>query len=121
MVVNFLRTDWQPKHVIIRLFEAIETTKQVLAKNLTKFLDTYGLRKKIITYVKDEGSNLNSMTIALKLVMNCETLELEECYQGNCIGRAFFKACQYVTNDEKATSESMVERTRDENFNLDIF
>jgi len=61
------------------------------------------------------------MTIALKLIVNCETLELEECYQGNCIGHAFFKACQYVTNDEKTTSESIVERTRDENFNLDIF
>jgi hypothetical protein len=61
------------------------------------------------------------MTIALKLIVNYETLELEECYQGNCIGHAFFKACQYVTNDEKATFESMVERTKDENFNLEIF
>lgn len=47
---------------------------------MIKFFDTYGLRKKIITSVQDEGSNLNSMTIALKLVVNCETLRLEECY-----------------------------------------
>jgi hypothetical protein len=41
----------QPKHVTISLFEAIETTSQTLAKILTKLLDKYGLRKKIIVYM----------------------------------------------------------------------
>jgi hypothetical protein len=62
--------------VIIGLFETIETTRQALAKKLTKLLDKYGLRKKIIAYVKDEGSNLNAMTSALKFVVNCEYLRL---------------------------------------------
>jgi hypothetical protein len=34
LVVNFLRIGQQPKHVIIKLFEANETIKQALAKNL---------------------------------------------------------------------------------------
>jgi len=33
---------------------------------------------KIITYVKDEGSNFNVMTGALKFVINCEFIGLEE-------------------------------------------
>jgi hypothetical protein len=43
-------------------------------------LDKYGLRKKIIAFVKDEGSNLNAMTVALKVVVNCEFLGLEESF-----------------------------------------
>jgi hypothetical protein len=31
---------------------------QALAKSLTKLLDQYGLREKIIAYIKDEGSNV---------------------------------------------------------------
>ncbi len=33
-----------------------------MARNLFKLLDQYDLRKKIVTYVKDEGVNLNVMT-----------------------------------------------------------
>jgi hypothetical protein len=54
------------------VFEAIQITKQTLVNNLTKFFDQYGLRDKIIAYVKDEGSNLNNMIIVLKFVMKCD-------------------------------------------------
>jgi hypothetical protein len=50
--------------IIISLFEAIEINGQALANNLTKLLNQYGLRNKIMqAYVKDEGSNLNTMII----------------------------------------------------------
>jgi len=39
-----------------------------LAKKLQKLLQQYWLTKKIIAYVKNEGSNLNIMTNALKSV-----------------------------------------------------
>jgi hypothetical protein len=45
---------------------------------LTIFFDHYGLKNKIIGYVIDEGSKLNSMTIALKFVVKCEVLGLDE-------------------------------------------
>jgi hypothetical protein len=32
-------------------------------------LDNYALRRKIITYVEDEGSNLNTMTTSLKSII----------------------------------------------------
>jgi len=34
LVVNFLRVDQQPKHVVIELFKANEIIEQALAKNL---------------------------------------------------------------------------------------
>jgi hypothetical protein len=49
-----------------------------VSKKLTNPLDKYGLRNKIKTYIKDESSNLNTMTSALKFVIKCEALGLEE-------------------------------------------
>ncbi len=72
-----------------------------MAKNLTKFLDNYALKEKIIVYVKDEGSNLNTMTITLKSIIRCDMLGLEESFQGISFQHAFFKACQYATIKEK--------------------
>jgi len=51
--------------------------------------------------VKDEGSNLNTLTNALTSVLKCETLGLEESFQGTCFGHVFSKACQYATIDDK--------------------
>ncbi len=51
-----------------------------MAKILTKLLDKYGLRKKIIAYVEDEGFNFDVMTSALKFVINCEYLGLKESF-----------------------------------------
>jgi hypothetical protein len=36
------------------------------------------VRKKIIVYVKEEGSNLNTMNITLKSIVSCDMLGLEE-------------------------------------------
>jgi hypothetical protein len=64
-------------------------------------LDRYYKRKKIIVYVKDEGSNLNAMTNAFKFVVCCEILGLEESFQGYCFGQAFSKAYYYATTKNK--------------------
>jgi len=53
------------KKVTIRLFEAVKTISQTLAANLIKLLDQYKLKKQIVAYVKDEGSNLIIMTTTL--------------------------------------------------------
>jgi len=71
LVINFLDENWQPKKVIIGLFEVIETTCQTLVINLSELLDSYGL-KKIIAHVKDEGANLNFKATTFKFVVNCE-------------------------------------------------
>jgi hypothetical protein len=65
---------------------------------LTKLLDQYGLKNKINAYVKHEGSNLNTMIIALKSIVKCEILGLDESFQGSYFGHDFSKACQYDSN-----------------------
>jgi len=51
--------------------------------------------------VKDKGSNLNTLTNALKFIIKCETLGLEKNFQGTCFDHIFPKACQYATTDDK--------------------
>jgi hypothetical protein len=48
-----------PKKKTFGLFEATKTIRKSLARSLIDLLDAYGLKNKIMTYVKDEGSNLN--------------------------------------------------------------
>jgi hypothetical protein len=60
--------------------------------------------KKIITYVKDEGSNLNVMIIALKVV-KCESLGFKKSFQGTCFRHVFSKTCQYGTTKEKVCKD----------------
>jgi hypothetical protein len=62
-----------------------------MARNLIKLLNQYDLREKIVAYVKAEGANLNAITTALKSMVNCEVLGLEETFQGTCFGHAFLK------------------------------
>jgi len=84
--------------VIIGLFKETKITWQALANKITKLFDQYGLRKIIIAHVKDEGSNLYIVIIALKSIMKCEVLGLDESFQGICFGHVFFKGmliCYY--------------------------
>jgi hypothetical protein len=99
LVIIFLGFNWKPKHVTVDLFEAIKTTRQALARNLIELLD--GLKNKIITYVKDESSNIYTLTHALKFIVKCETLDLKESFQGICFSHAFSKACHYATSNDK--------------------
>jgi hypothetical protein len=72
MFLLFFFPFWKalkPKQINIRLFEAPKIIKHALTISLTKLLDRYCLRKKIIAYVKYEGSNLNAMTNVLKHVV----------------------------------------------------
>jgi len=38
-----------------------------------------------MVYVKVDRSNRNAMANALKSIMNCETLSLEENFEGTCL------------------------------------
>ncbi len=88
-----MRVDWQLKHITIEFFETFDTFGHALAKDLIDLLNKYDLRKKIIIYVKDEGTNLNIMTTALKSIVSYDILSLIESFQGSSFGHALFKAC----------------------------
>ncbi len=69
----------QAKTCNFGLFEDFWTTWHALEKkSLINLSYEYGLRNKIITYIKNEGSNLNIMINAPKFVMKCEALGLKE-------------------------------------------
>lgn len=46
-------------------------------KKLINLLDEFDLRNKIVTYVKDESSNLNTIMGVFKSIVKCEILGLE--------------------------------------------
>jgi hypothetical protein len=58
VVVGFIFSDWEAKHVIIGLFEVIDTSGIALAPKLRDLIDKFILIEKIVSYVKDEGFNL---------------------------------------------------------------
>ncbi len=74
-----------------------------MAKNLIELLDTYDLKRIIVTSIKDEGFNVNIMIASLKLIVSCDVLGLKESFHGTCFGCAFFKTCQYAIIDEKVS------------------
>ncbi len=82
-----------------------KTIRQTLARSLIKLLNKYGLKKKIISNVKDEGLNINAMATSLKDVVNYEFIGLEKSFQGTCFGHVFSKACQYVITEEKVCED----------------
>ncbi len=102
LVINILGVDQQLKHIAIGFFESSDTFGHALAKDLIDLLGKYDLRKKVIAYVKIEGSNLSTMTTTLKFIISSNILSaLAESYQGSCFGHAFFKAYQYALAYEK--------------------
>jgi hypothetical protein len=68
------------KHITLGLFKATDISGQTLAKNVIELLDSYALNRKFIIYVKDEGSNLNTMTTTLKSIVSRDMLGLEESF-----------------------------------------
>jgi len=58
IVVNFLSNKWEAKHITIRLFEMFDTSGATMAPRLQQLIDKFFFTRKILVYVKDEGSNL---------------------------------------------------------------
>jgi len=80
LVVNFLNSNWEPKHVTIGLFEAIETIGQALAIKFNIIVGQVWFKEENIVYVKDERFNFNEITSALKSIINCEYLGIKESF-----------------------------------------
>ncbi len=76
LVINFLTPDWKPHHIIVSLFEANDTTRKGLAKQLKVLFEYFSLTSKVLCFVKDEMINLRTMVISLKSLILCEVLDL---------------------------------------------
>jgi hypothetical protein len=61
----------------------------------------YQLTSKIISYIKDESTILNTLAIALTSIVSYAPLQLASPFSETCFGHMMFRACQYATNDNK--------------------
>ncbi len=66
-------------------------------------LGTFLLIHWVFVFVKDEGSNLGTMDIALCSIIDYEPLKLLQLYEGICFGHVMSKAYQYAMNDDKVS------------------
>ncbi len=64
-------------------------------------LEEFGFTSKVLCYVKDEGTNLVSMTTTIEFVISCGALSLLVLFHGACFGHIMSKASQHATNDDK--------------------
>jgi hypothetical protein len=101
LVVNFIDDTWWPHHVTIRLFDALNTTRATLVEIMKPLLSQYQSTKKIVAYMKNERSNLNTLELAFLQLVNYEPWQLTSPYVGACFGHAMSKTCQYATLDDK--------------------
>jgi hypothetical protein len=74
LVMNFIDDAWVLKHVIVGFFEAPNTVGATLAKIVKPLLAKFQLTHKIIAYVKDKGSNLNTLIAKFSIILSCEPL-----------------------------------------------
>jgi hypothetical protein len=101
LVINFLNDTEVPMHFTMGLFEVNETTEQSLVAQVRFLLKKFGMLHWVITFVKDEGTNLITMAIALHFIIDCEPLKKIKVYEGTSFRHVMFKAYQYATNDDK--------------------
>jgi hypothetical protein len=65
MLVNFINENRHPIHEIIGLFKVYNVVGVGMVNKIKSLLGYFGLLDKIITHVKDEGYNLQSLTTTL--------------------------------------------------------
>jgi hypothetical protein len=59
VVVKFLSTNWESKHINIGLFNAHDTSGTAMVVKLKQILDKFSFTKKL-AYIKNRGSNLQT-------------------------------------------------------------
>jgi hypothetical protein len=84
MLVHFLNSKWEYCHVTIDFFETTNTTRSAMALQVNDVFTKYNLNSWIITYIKDEGNNLLTMTMVLIFIVWCEPLNLIILFMGAC-------------------------------------
>jgi hypothetical protein len=101
LVINFINLSWVPCHIVIGLFETPNIFCAAFAKKVKVLLAEFNLTNKIIAYVKDEGSTLNSLKTTFTFVVSCEPLQLAQPFASVYFGHVTSKVCQYATNEAK--------------------
>jgi len=98
---HFIDDQWVPCNVIVAFFQARDTSCAILTIHVKSLIVEFNLTNKIITYVKDEGGNSNTLIVALTSIVNCDWLQLDTPYLRTCFGHVMSKACQYAINHDQ--------------------
>jgi hypothetical protein len=101
IVVSFINTSWEPYHVTIGIFEVHNIASATMANQVKSLLDSFDLIDKVIAYVKDEGSNLNTLTSALTSIVSCSTFQLACPFVRSCFGHVMSKVARYAIDNTK--------------------
>jgi hypothetical protein len=101
VVVNFINDEWEFVHITMGILEVQNVVNVAMATQVKVLLNSFGLFNKVITYVKDEGSNLATLTFVLAFVVFCFRLQLPCPFVGFCFGHAMTKATQYAIDHVK--------------------
>jgi hypothetical protein len=83
------------------LFKVHGIMRATMAMQLKYLLAQYELLDKVLSYVKDEGANLNTFTMALMSINSCAPFILPQPYVAIYYGHAMSKRYQYATYDFK--------------------
>jgi len=90
---------------MIGSFEADEIVSSRLTNQLKTLLEKFGLTSKVLCYVKNEGTDLETMTVSLMSIISCEALSLRIPLVGACFGHALNKASQYAIKNNKVSKD----------------
>ncbi len=91
VVVNFLSSKWEAKHITITLFEMSNTSGVAMAPRIQQLLKKFSLTQKIFANVKDEGYILQTCVNALNFIVSCANLAMMEPFDGSCFGHALLE------------------------------
>jgi hypothetical protein len=72
--------------LIVNIFEVHDIINGTITNQIKVLLDSFGLLEKIVPYVKDERSNLNTLTNALTTIISCVPFQLSSPFLGSCFG-----------------------------------
>lgn len=100
----FYIVHWKPYHVIM-VFTSNDYTRHKLARQSNAMIESFSFTSNILCYVKDEGINLENMTMALKSVILCESLSFLAPFDGACFEYVMSKGVQYASNDNKVSKD----------------
>ncbi len=91
LVMNYINKKWESCHVIVGIFDVHETLRATMAIQLKDFLTQYNLLNKVIAYVKVEGTNLNTLIVALTNIVSCVRFLLPQPYTNYYYGHVVSK------------------------------
>jgi hypothetical protein len=70
LVMNFIDDAWVPKHVNVGLFETPNIANVVLVRIAKPLLAKFQFTHKIVVYMKNKCSNLNTLVVAFFIIVS---------------------------------------------------